>query len=235
MTLALLQEEGWQVKRWSFVRIWSRVGKTDLVLELLNTPLDYVEITMMWQSVQPLYEHVITAGGVPAHAALVEHDGVGMLLAGVGGSGKTTCCERLPSGWTYLGDDEALVVRKADGALAAHPMPTWNSERLKNGASSWDIGVGVPLGGIFFLEKSSRDEAVLLGGGEAAVRINGSVNQACNGRFHALDVEGQREWRQRLFENACGISRDVPAYLLQVTRTGQFWTVIEEAMLRTWV
>lgn len=231
-TLASLEEEGWRLRQRSFLNIWSRVGTTDLVLELLNTPFDYIEITMMRQALQPVYERVIAAGGVPIHAALVEHGGVGMLLAGVGGSGKTTCCERLPSGWTYLGDDEVLVVRKADGALAPHPMPTWNSERLKNGADSWDISVSVPLGGIFFLEKSSRDEAVLLGGGEAAVRINGSVNQACRGRFHSLDASGQREWRQRLFENACGIARNVPAYQLYVSRTGQFWTVIEEAMLR---
>lgn len=228
--LATLEEEGWRVRHRSFLRIWSQTGTTDLVLELLNTPLDYIEIAMMRQALQPVYEAVITAGGLPVHSALVEHNGIGLLLAGVGGSGKTTCCERLPSGWTYLGDDEALIVRKANGAFVAHPIPTWSSDRLKNGSASWEIGVSLPLGGIFFLEKSSLDEALPMGRGEAAARINGSANQACRGRFHNLDPALRREWLSKLFDNSCSISSEVPAYALGVTRTGQFWTVIEDAM-----
>jgi SynChlorMet cassette protein ScmC len=185
---------------------------------------------MMWNALQPVYEPVITSGGLPVHSALVEHDGTGFLLAGVGGSGKTTCCERLPSGWRHLADDEALIVRTTDGALAVHPIPTWNSDKLKNGDGSWNISVSLPLGGIFLLEKSSRDEALSIGRGEAAARINESANQACRGRFHNLDSALRREWLSRLFDNACRISKDVPVYVLRVTRSGQFWAVIEDAM-----
>ncbi|MFH1116181.1 MAG: SynChlorMet cassette protein ScmC [Pseudomonadota bacterium] len=225
-----LAGEGWVFRTREYVRIWSLPGRTDLIFELLNTPLDHVEITMMRQAMQAVYEAVMISGGLPVHSALVEHEGTGFLLAGVGGSGKTTCCERLPNGWTHRADDEALVVRTTNGDPAVHPAPTWNSDRLKSGDGQWNIGAGLPLGGIFFLEKSSRDEALPLGRGEAAARINGSANQALRNRFHNLDSAMRREWRSRLFDNSCRLSRDVRSYVLRVTRTGRFWTVIEDAI-----
>ncbi len=230
--LACLEKEGWTAQAQAYLRIWSLPGRTDLIFELLNTPFDHVEITMMWHALQPVYEQVITSGGLPIHSALVEHEGTGYLLAGVGGSGKTTCCKRLPSGWRHAADDEALVVRMPNGGLVVHPMPTWNSERLKNGEGLWNINAGLPLGGIFFLEKSFQDEALLIGRGEAAARINGSAGQACRNRFHHHDLALRRKWLLRLFQNSCRISNDVCSFVLRVTRTGQFWTVIEDAVNR---
>ncbi len=228
--LASLGDGGWRAETQSYLRIWTGPDKTDKVLELLNTRFDYVETTMMWQAFQQVYEPVIASGGLPVHSALVEHDGTGFLLVGVGGSGKTTCCERLPSGWRHLADDEVLIVRRTNGALAVHPSPTWNSNKIKRGEGSWNISVSLPLGGMFFLEKSSRDKAFPIGLGEAAARINWSANQVCRGRFHNLELALRREWVSRLLENSCRISKDIRAYVLHATRSGQFWTFIEDTM-----
>ena len=224
--LEALPRDGWQVRDLRVIRIWRHPERTDLVCELLNVPVDHIEATMMWQALHPLYETVMCRGGFPLHAALVEHRGKGFLLAGAGGRGKTTCCERLPSDWTALSDDETLLVRSGKERPAAHPFPTWSA--TKANGRSWQVSRNVEPVAIFFLEQSADDRAVPMGQGEAAVRINQSANQSCFGRLRSLPVSSRNEWRKMLFQNACDTAKIIPAYSLHVTKTGRFWEIIEE-------
>ncbi len=65
-------------------------------------------------------------GGVLIHGALAELDGMGVILAAPGGTGKTTASNRLLAPWRSLCDDTTLVVRDAQGNYWAHPWPTWS-------------------------------------------------------------------------------------------------------------
>ena len=64
------------------------------------------------------------AGKVVAlHAAVVERDGAGLLLAGTSGSGKTTLTlELVGRGWTFHGDDLAPIYVDS-GMVASFPKP----------------------------------------------------------------------------------------------------------------
>jgi SynChlorMet cassette protein ScmC len=228
--LESLARDGWQVNDLRLIRIWWHPSLTDIVCELFNTPLDHIEATMMWQALHPVYQRVIMLGGAPLHAALVTHQGKGFILAGAGGRGKTTCCERLPSGWSALSDDETLLVRTSLGKPTAHPFPTWGAPII-NG-KSWNVSVNVPVTAIFFLEQAAEDSATPLGQGEAAVRINESANQSCFSRLRSLPPSSRTEWRRVLFQNSCDIAGDIPAYRLETTKTGRFWEIIEEATQR---
>jgi SynChlorMet cassette protein ScmC len=224
--LDALEPDGWQVQDLRVIRMWRHPLRTELICELLNIPVDHIENTMMWQALHPLYEAVMYRGGFPLHAALVEHRGKGFLLAGAGGRGKTTCCERLPSDWTALSDDETLLIRSGKERPLAHPFPTWSA--AKANGRSWQVSRNVEPAAIFFLEQSAEDRAVPMGRGEAAVRINQSANQSCFGRLRSLPVSSRKEWRKMLFQNSCDTAKVIPAYTLNLTKTGRFWEIIEE-------
>jgi len=228
--LESLAANGWQATDVPFIRSWRHPLRSDIVCELLNTPFDHIETTMMWEALHPMYERVIMKGGAPLHAALVTYRGRGFVLAGAGGRGKTTCCKRLPCHWDALSDDEMLLVRTSEGMVSAHPFPTWSV--VGTNGKSWNVGVNVPAAAIFFLEHAAEDSAVPVGQGEAAVRINQSANQACFVRLRSLPAAALTEWRRALFQNACDISKNIPAYRLRTTKTGRFWETIEEAAAR---
>lgn len=230
VVLDALEREGWELNDLRALRMWRNPESKDLVCELPNIPVDYIETTMMWQALHPFYEEVMAQGGLPLHAALVEHAGKGFILAGAGGRGKTTCCERLPSGWTALCDDETLVIRAGRGKTAAHPFPTWSVS--KSNGRWWQVSQSVVPAAIFFLEKAMEDRAELIGQGEAAVRINESANQSCYSRLRSLPDGLRVEWRKRLFHNACDIAGVIPAYRLWVSKEGRFWEIIEKVTER---
>ena len=75
------------------------------------------------------------AGKVIAlHAAVVERDGAGLLLAGTSGSGKTTLTlELVGRGWTFHGDDVAPIYVDS-GMVASLPKPL----HVKD-LSRWDL------------------------------------------------------------------------------------------------
>lgn len=62
-------------------------------------------------------------GAPVAHAALVAEHGRGVLLPGMGGSGKSTtalCC--LEAGLSYLGDDYTALEERAEGGFVGHSL-----------------------------------------------------------------------------------------------------------------
>ena len=71
---------------------------------------------------------------VALHAAVVERDGTGLLLAGTSGSGKTTLTlELVGRGWTFHGDDVAPIYVDS-GMVASFPKPL----HVKD-LSRWDL------------------------------------------------------------------------------------------------
>ena len=81
---------------------------------------------------------------VALHAAVIERDGAGLLLAGPSGSGKTTLTlELVGRGWTYHSDDLAPIYVDS-GMVASFPKPLhvkdlsrWEFYRQRWNPPSW--------------------------------------------------------------------------------------------------
>lgn len=217
---------GWMCYNRNTIRIWYHNSIPDVICEVMNTK--GVEYINMGNSLQPIYQRSISTGGLPFHAGLVELDGRGVLLSAPGGTGKSTCCRRLPQHWKPLCDDESLVVLDKKKKYRAHPFPTWSDFTLKRAEKTWNVQYSVPLCGIFFLEQSELDEAVPVGEGKAAVLMYESAAHVCRKFERTMSEKSTREFRRELFDNACEMARIIPAFRLHVGLHGRFWDKIEK-------
>lgn len=224
----------WEGAVWDFRRIPGAVldqaKEGQQVLCLLPAARgEESDLESMRHVLLPLYLEALRMGGFPVHAALAEVEGRGVLLAGRGGIGKSTCYGRLRPPWRGLADDLALVVRDQLGNYRAHALPTWSDLRAGS-ESAWDVRRSVPLEAIFFLEQWEADEATPVGRGEAAVACRRSAMEV----FWSVGpfvLRGEpMNIATRAFENAVDFSLAVPAYRLKVSLTGRFWERIEEAL-----
>ena len=220
--------------RWC-IRAWS-----DLVL-LSHEELSYViaglgdmsdregRIEQMRRAMLPFYEAVAAKGGLPLHAALAEIGGQGVLLAGISGAGKSTCCRRFPASWRTLGDDMAIVVPCEDGAFRGHPLPTWSAVKAQTVERPCVLQHSVPIRAIFFLVHSESESAEPVGGARAALSIYDAAMQVFMSVDHSASIPGGSTYTRTLFENASEMAAAVPAFVLQVSLRGRFWECIERA------
>jgi SynChlorMet cassette protein ScmC len=169
-------------------------------------------------------------GGVLLHGALAERDGVGVILAAPGGTGKTTASNRLPAPWRSLSDDTTLVVRDPQGNYRAHPWPTWSRFLDGGPGGSWDVQSAVPLKGIFFLAQAGEDRVERVGLGQAVSLLVECVRQASMFMAPGLIKEEVRALHLERFNNLCALARVVPAHVLHIGLTGAFWQEIEQAL-----
>lgn len=219
----------WDLRRIPGAVLEGEPAGREIACYLPSAGHDEMEIECMRHVLLPLYVETLCRGGFPVHAALVERNGRGVLLAGRGGTGKSTCFRRLQHPWRGLADDLALVVRDATGKYCAHALPTWSALRAGQ-QGSWDVNRAVPLEAIFFLEQSNEDEAVPAGKGEAAVACRRSAMEVF-WSVGPFKLAGDPLIVARtVFENAAAFSLAVPAYLLRVSLAGRFWEKIEEAL-----
>jgi SynChlorMet cassette protein ScmC len=226
---SFLKKSKWQISGLPWMRICSTPERLDLLCEFYNVPQDIVSALMLL-SLDPIYEAAIRKGGIPLHAALIGHSGRGVLLIGDHDAGKTTCCNRLPSTWITLCDDETFVLEGSHG-YHAHPFPRWSAYLYGLPQQPLDVSRGMPLAAIFFLEKAARLGIAPIGVGESVVRINASARQACLRRMHGFETCVRRELRTRMLDIACKIAREVPAYVLRTSMECRFWEAIEAAVV----
>jgi len=169
-------------------------------------------------------------GGVLIHGALAERDGMGVILAAPGGTGKTTASNRLPAPWRSLCDDTTLVVRDPQGNYWAHPWPTWSRFLNKGSGGTWDVQNAVPVKGIFFLAQAVEDRVERLGPGHAVSLLVECVGQASMSMASGLCKEELRALHLERFNNLCALARVVPAHVLHISLTGAFWQEIAQAL-----
>jgi SynChlorMet cassette protein ScmC len=214
------------------LRIWRRASG-DLTIEVNNEEGPDSETVNMWSAMFPIYLKAAEHRGLAIHAGLVEFNGRGVLLAGPGNTGKSTCCRRLPLNWKVWSDDLSLVVWDLERGYLVHPFPTW-SEYLWDRASgkTWNVQYSVPLQAVIFLEKSAHDEIIPIDSrSRAAIRTNGAAVQIYHWFWQRL-ASGQRRSQARMvFENACDLARVTPAYILRFSLNGKFWELIENECL----
>lgn len=171
-----------------------------------------------------------TRGGVLLHGALAGRDGIGVILAAPGGTGKTTASDRLPATWRSLCDDATLVVRDSRGTYWAHPWPTWSRFLQGGSGGAWDVQNAVPLKGIFFLSQAVDDRVESVGAGHAVSLLVECAKQAPQLMARGLSKEETRALHLERFNNLCALARVVPAHVLRISLTGAFWQEIEQTL-----
>ena len=171
-----------------------------------------------------------TRGGVLIHGALAERDGMGVILAAPGGTGKTTASNRLSAPWRSLCDDTTLVVRDPQGNYLAHPWPTWSRFLDGGPGGRWNVQSAVPVKSVFFLSQAPEDRVEGVGPGHAVSVLVECAEQASQFMERGLSKEETRAMHLKRFNNLCALAQGVPAHLLHLSLTGTFWKEIEHAL-----
>jgi SynChlorMet cassette protein ScmC len=215
----------------------------DVVFEVkeLSRYLDHIDENVPWSQfvlelsilrliMYAIFKEAQNSGGVPLHSALAAWNGMGVLLVGDSGIGKSTCCNRLPPPWEALSDDETLVIRAGEQRYVCHPFPTWSNLLRNHGRKSWRVEENVPLSAVFILRQSQTDGLIPLPRERAAFLLAQAALQLWRvPRETFLNLTDNEEWprRRQIFNNSYSIAAAVPAYILQVSLTGGFWERIE--------
>lgn len=221
---------GWSIERSGPVNIWRHESTPDVVCEVLgNNGDEYLDLLFVMHSLYPVYMHALDHGGLTLHCATVALDGKGVAIAANSGTGKSTCYKRIDKPWERISDEEALVLM-AGGSYRFHPMPTWSNFVDEGSRKPADIRQHFPLSALFFLEQSSKDEVVPLGKGKAAVCLYQSCVQLFRRYWASSEPSRIAALNQVLFDNACRISSQVPAYTLRATLDGRFWDEMEKVL-----
>jgi len=227
-----LPEKGWIAHDLTSLHFWAHDEVPDVVCEMGDEQDHDLDIVRMWLALAPIYNRTLELGGLPLHAGLVEKKGRAVLLAAPGGTGKSTCCARIPAPWRALCDDLTLMVLDATGQHQVHPFPTWSNYLWKVSENTWDVHQHFPLSALFFLEQGESDQATSIGQGKASVLITESAEQVCQTAWRNLMPGEERYLKERLFQNACALAKVVPAFKLSVTLHGRFWEEIDKALER---
>lgn len=225
-----LPKEGWNVYSASRFNVFSHANLPGYFCRLFSRASNEQEIAMMWQLLSFIYIEEQKRGGIPLHGAFVEHEKKGVLIAGQSNSGKSTLCSRFPTGWRVLSDDHSFIVYDKKEGYRAHPIPTWSAYLSRGSDKMYDIGYSLPVGAIFFLEKSDKDDVTPVTEEEAALSIyKSSIDPH---RFLSWKRSATEERRIKInnFDNSCRLAKNIPAYVLRATRHGRCWEKMEEVL-----
>jgi signal peptidase I len=171
---------------------------------------------------------ITRVGGALIHGGLCSYKGLGAVMAGPGGIGKTTASNRLPVPWISHSDDAALLIPNDTSGFNAHPWPTWSRYLWNGGGGNWAVEKYFPLVALFFLKQSKLDiiepldkiliKSMLIEYIEQVMRVNKKTEQDKN------DII------KRYINSADKISSAVPAYRLSISLEGEFWREMEKVM-----
>jgi SynChlorMet cassette protein ScmC len=226
-----LPREGWTPEEHGVLRLWFHAERPDVICETVGGPGRELDIIRMQLMLKAVYHGVRQAGGFPLHAALVEHEGAGILLAGQGCAGKSTCCRRLPDTWKVLCDDQILALPHGS-RYVAHPLPTWSEHFAGNVSLGWAIESHAPLAAVFFLEQSPTDAVVPMGQGRAASYATQLAAEVLRSTWSERERLNEATLRKGLFQDVCAFAKQVPAYQLKVSLEGAFWTEMERVLIQ---
>ncbi len=238
-----LPRTGWRTRYPALFRVIDHPEVKDVIFEVkeLSRYIDQIDENLTWSQfvlelsilrllLYPIFREVQNSGGVPLHSGLAAWNGMGVLLIGDSGIGKSTCCSRFPEPWNAMCDDETLVIRAGDRRYLCHPFPTWSNLLRREGRASWKVEERVPLSAVFILRQSPVDGLIPLPRERAAFLLARSALQLWRlPRETFLNLMDNEEWprRRQIFNNSYSIAAAVPTYILQVSLAGRFWEKIE--------
>jgi SynChlorMet cassette protein ScmC len=224
-----LPEKGWIAHDLRSLQLWSHDEVPDVICEMGDEEDPELDIVRMWLALAPVYDRTLESGGLPLHAALMERNGTGVLVLAPGGTGKSTCCRRIPPPWKAPGDDLTLMVKDTQ-RYRVHPFPTWSNYLWKSSATTWDVQRHLSLSALFFLEQSATDEVIPIRQGQASILITESAEQVCQAAWRNLLPDEERRRKEKLFENACALAGTMPTFRLRVSLEGRFWEEMERVL-----
>lgn len=213
----------WQAVELPYMRMWRNAEVPDIICQLRHWDDVISDLARIKGALNPVYLNLVRLGGFPIHGALIQYKDKGIILAGYGGTGKTTACSRLTHPFFPLSDDETVIVPEGD-LFYAHPMPTWSGYQNNRPVKTTCVRQKLPLKAVFFLKQSKEDRVGPMGTGEAAVRLHQSSSETlATYRFFSKPECVVDAPKKILFETACKIAKQVPAYTLHLSLTGRFW------------
>lgn len=235
-----LPTEGWRCHRLRWMQVWFHHDIEDVICDIgyegcctADDREKHQRLTMsMWLSLHPIKVKAELLGALPFHAALVKRNGFGVLLAGPGETGKSTCCRRIPSPWQAVCDDETLIIPHHNRQYIVHPFPTWSDHIFRRCEKTWNVQQHLSLSAIFFLEQAKNDEAIEIGQGQAAVKAFRSYMQTLYVLGLRMDREEKLACNKKVFNNACKLAKAVPSFILRVNLAGQFWEEMERVLAK---
>jgi SynChlorMet cassette protein ScmC len=188
------------------------------------------EVFRMERILGAIVEQSLARGGLLLHAALAVHHGVGFVLAGPSGVGKSTASRRMPAPWQSLSDDCVLVVRSKDGLYWAHPWPTWSLLRKRGTIASWPVERAVPLKALLFLTQSTFDRVEPIATTLATALIVESSLHLVDTVMLTPDGYANQTACRKYLRAAWALASAVRTFRLQVSLNGQFWSEIERVV-----
>lgn len=192
----------------------------------------YQEYVRMSVAMNGLFVGIINAGGMFVHGALLRKDESGVLICAPGGTGKTTCANRVPHPWVAECDDTTILIPIGSKRYHAHPLPTWSQYIIGNHPSQrWEVQSPVPVRLICFLQQSDHGGIKSLAIYESAARLFQSAMQIFLYNYHRTqDEDRMRLFSNAVFSNACAISQRIPMFLMQSSRESPFWEYIDHEL-----
>jgi SynChlorMet cassette protein ScmC len=205
-------------------------NNVDVICEVKDNLNSIEKYYAMWNSITNIFMQSIKMGGLPFHTGLAEYKGHAVLFAAKGGTGKSTCCNRLPDYWKRLCDDKALVVLDKSRGYVAHPFPTWSDYMDNRAENTWDVQYSVPVSAIFFLEQSKSDEVIPLSKEQSSILITDAAFQALENIHRYMANEKVIMIKRDVFNNAFEMAKVIPAFRLRLSLNGRFWEEIEKVI-----
>jgi len=218
---------GWKVYGYPNYFLWVQFEYPVYIFEIIREKLDSRQIRLLILDIlSPIYLSIMyNAKGLPLHSSCIEYNGKALILAGDSGSGKTTCCNRIPSPWRVLTDEETVVLDEGSGRYQAHPFPNVTDFARNNLIRNYNTHRGLPISAIFFLKKDTIDAIRSISLAEAVLRINKSASEIFLAYSHLLSDRLIHNKMQ--FNNAVLIARKIPCFLLFFKKEGFFWRELE--------
>ncbi len=148
--------------------------------------------------------------GFLLHAASAIRNGRAFIFSGLSGAGKTTISRCAPEDVTLLTDEISYIRRDGDG-FRAHGTP-FAGELAKLGHN-----LAAPISRLFFLEKASRNQILELDRADAMRRLLRNVLFFCQ----------DSELVNKVFETACDLLANIPAYRLAFVPDQSVWELVQ--------
>jgi len=170
-------------------------------------------------------------GGLLVHGALAEWKGMGVILAGPGGVGKTTASKRLPFPWRSLSDDTTLIVMSPEGTYWAHPWPTWSRFCQGDMSGARDVQTAVKLSLICMMSQGGEDRIWRLPERQAISELVDVSGQTFAILANGMNKCAFRRLNLMRFFNAVAISKKITVCRLEISQTMEFWKEIEKSLI----
>jgi SynChlorMet cassette protein ScmC len=227
----MLAKTGWKAYDFKSGIYWSHPQVPDTICEIISDQTTKISpMRRLSNMVYPIYRRIQECGSLPFHSALIQRNGQAVLLAAASGTGKSTCCRRIPLPWEPVCEDEVLILQNPNKRYVVHPFPTWSLYLSGNCHKTYNVQQYFPLKAIFFLIQAEKDKVSHLTKREAAMYIDESATQLCRRNWRTFDKETRISEHKKVFDNACQLAKAINCYILHISLTGRFWEEIEKIL-----